>query len=81
MKKLPIVDDADVEHMINFIFGKSINNSITPEERADTAYQVALGITRMQARSPEYAEAFAQKVRARALWIKTPTGKPEEMPE
>jgi hypothetical protein len=51
LEKPPVVDDADVDRMINFMFGNSINTIITPEERADTAYQVAIGITRMQGRS------------------------------
>jgi hypothetical protein len=81
LEKPPVVDDADVDRMINFMFGNPINTIITPEERADTAYQVAIGITRMQGRSAVYSEAFAQKVRARALWIKAPTGISEEMPD
>jgi hypothetical protein len=81
LKKPPLVDDADVARMIHFMFGKSLNTALTPEERAATAYQVALGITTIQKRSKAYAEAFAQKVRAKALWITTPTGVSEEMPD
>lgn len=81
MKKPPLVDDADVDRMIDFMFGRSINTTRTPEERAEAAYQVALGISKAQQRSIAYAEAFAEKVRARALWIKAPSGKTEEMPE
>ena len=80
-KKQPIVDETDVEHMINFMFGKSINTNITSEERADAAYQVALGIAKIQNRSVAYAEALAKRVRDKALWIKAPTGRIEEMPE
>ena len=74
-KPAPVVDDADVEHLIHFMFGRSVNTTIAPEERADAAYQVALGISKVQQRTDAYAEALAQKVRARALWIKAPTGK------
>ena len=81
MKKLPVIDDADVDRMIDFMFGRSINTHITPEERADAAYQVALGITKVQGRSAAFSEAFARRVRANALWIKAPTGHHEEMPE
>ena len=81
MKKPPIVDETDVEHMINFMFGKSINTNITPEERANAAYQVALGIAEIQNESVAYAEAFAKRVRDKALWIKAATGNIEEMPE
>ena len=48
MKRPPVVDDRDVERMIDFIFGRSINTNITSEERADAAYQVALGIAKIQ---------------------------------
>ncbi len=81
MKKPPIVDETDVDRMINFMFGRSINTNITPEERAEAAYQVALAIAKIQDRSVAYAEAFAKKVRDRALWLKTPTGNIGEMPE
>ena len=81
MKKPPAIDAADVDRMINFMFGKSINTDITPEERADAAYQVALGIAKLQHQSVAYAEAFAKKVRERAMWIKAATGIIEDMPE
>ena len=80
MKQTPIVDDTDVDRMINFIFGKSVSTTIAPEERAEAAYQVALGLSRLEERSAAWAEALARKVRARALWITAPTGKVEEAP-
>ena len=81
MKKPPIVDETDVDRMVNFMFGKSVNTNLTSEERADAAYQVALGITKIQNRSVAYAEAFAKRVRDKALWIKAATGNIQEMPE
>jgi hypothetical protein len=81
MKKPSIIDETDVDRMINFMFGKSINTNITSEERADAAYQVALGIAKIQNHSVAYAEAFAERVRDKALWIKAATGNIEEMPE
>ena len=81
MKKMPVVDEADVDRMINFIFGRSINANITSEERANAAYQVALGIAKVQGRSAVFAEAFAKRVRDKALWLKAPTGHIEQMPE
>lgn len=38
MKQAPLVDDTDVDRMINFMFGKSVNTTIAPEERAEAAY-------------------------------------------
>jgi len=67
--------------MIDFIFGKSLNTAISPEERADAAYQVALEVARLQNATKAYAEALAQKVRTKALWLKGPTGGAVEMPE
>ena len=81
MSTPPNVDDADVMRMIDFMFGKSINMNISPEERAECAHQVALGIATAQGTSRAYAEAFAQKVRARALWLEKPTGGVVEFPE
>jgi hypothetical protein len=81
VKKPPLVDDADVDHMINFMFSRSINTDIAAEERAHAAYQVALGICKLQHRSAAYAEAFARKVRAKAMWITAPTGTIEAMPD
>ena len=81
MKKPPLVDEADVDRMIDFMFGQSINLQLTSEERADCAYQVALGIGKMQGRSADFAEAFAKRVRDRALWLKAPTGRMQGMPE
>src|SRR5712691_8490170 len=42
MVRRPIVDDADVTRMIDFIFGKSLNPTASPEERSQAAYQVTL---------------------------------------
>ncbi len=83
MKKPPIVDETDVDRMVNFMFGRSINTNITSEERADAAYQVALGIAKIQNQSVAYAEAFAniKRVRDKALWIKAATGNIQDMPE
>ena len=81
MKKPPTIDETDVDRMINFMFGRSINTNITSEERADAAYQVALAIAKMQNHSVDYAEALAERVRSKALWIKVAAGSIEEMPE
>jgi hypothetical protein len=81
MKNPPVVDDRDVDRMINFIFGSSINTNITAEERADAAYHVALGVAKVQGGSASFAEAFAKRVRDRALWITAPTGRAEDMPD
>jgi hypothetical protein len=77
----PEVDDADVTRMIDFIFGRSFNDSLTAEARADAAYQVARGIALLQQRTVAYAEAFAERVRMKALWLKGPTGGVVEFPE
>ena len=78
----PQVDDADVARMIDFLFGKSINTNISAEERAEAAYQVALNVAlSIQGTTESYAKALAEKVRAKALWIKSPTGGPVKMPE
>jgi hypothetical protein len=81
MKKPPEIDEADVDRMINFMFGRSINTDITQEERAEVAYQVALGISKVQGRSTAFAEAFAKRVRDRAMWLKAPTGQVQDFPE
>jgi hypothetical protein len=54
--KMPIVDEADVARMIDFIFGKSLNQAISPEERADAAYQVALGVSLLRGTAKPYAQ-------------------------
>jgi hypothetical protein len=78
----PQVDDADVTRMIDFLFGKSVNTSVSAEERAEAAYQVALVVAlRVQGTSEAYAKALAEKVRAKALWLKEPTGGTVTMPE
>lgn len=80
-KTPPHVDDADVTRMIDFMFGKSLNTAISPEERAEAAYQVALQVALLQQRTKAYSEALADKVRGRALWLKAPTGGVVEFPE
>jgi hypothetical protein len=75
------VDDADVERMINFLFGRSLNDKITAEERAEAAYQVALNWARLMNRTTRYAKELARRVRARALWLKAPTGIVVDLPE
>ena len=79
--RVPSVDDTDVARMIDFIFGKSLNTTISPEERAEAAYQVALGVASLQGATKPYAEALARKVRDRALWLKEPTGGVVKIPE
>ena len=81
MVRRPIVDDADVTRMIDFIFGKSLNATASPEERSEAAYQVALNVALSQGATKHYAEALAQKVRDRALWLKGPTGGVVKIPE
>jgi hypothetical protein len=51
MKKPPVVDEVDVNRMINFILGRSYNEKLMPEERADAAYNVALGLNLLHQRS------------------------------
>jgi hypothetical protein len=77
----PVVDDADVARMIDFMFGKGFNATISPEERADSAYRVALHVAMLQGLTKSYAEALAQRVRDRVLWLKGPTGGPVKWPE
>lgn len=43
--------------------------------------QVARGIALLQQRTAAYAEAFAERVRMKALWLKGPTGGVVEFPE
>jgi hypothetical protein len=74
-KKSPSVDSDDVDFMIDFLFGASLNEKLTPEERADTAHAFALNYSKLQGTSNAYATALADKVRAKALWIKGPTGR------
>lgn len=71
MKKMPEVDDADVDRFISR-FGTKLNPALTPEERADAFHDFVLAyvdLTEPDA-SKEWAKELARKVRSRALWLK-----------
>lgn len=70
-KRQPEVDEADVDDMIALMTPKpGTAPRLSAEERADLAFQIALGAAKLQGTTPEYANAFATRVRQRMLWIK-----------
>ena len=79
-KETPQVDEADVNNMVDFIFGRGFNSKLSAEERADAAYIATLNLALLRDSSRPYAELLAEKVRAKALWLQGPTGRIVDMP-
>jgi hypothetical protein len=74
VKTPPQVDDADVDEFVATFLTK-LNPALSAEERADTIQDFVLGYISLAQpdASKEWAQEFARRVRARALWLK-PSG-------
>ncbi len=69
--KTPVVDEADVDRIVDdFIRNNADFTVVTPDERADLAYQYALDESRLLNHSREWGKELARKVRQRMMWAK-----------
>ena len=68
----PEVDEDDVAEMVaalaRFITKRSAAGRMTPETRADIAFDVVFNLAKLQGSTPTWAKELARKVRKRILW-------------
>jgi hypothetical protein len=69
-KRLPVVDNADVNRIVQAVLQHTDFPAATPEWRGDLAYNVALCVAGQDGLSAAWSEELAKKVRQRILWAK-----------
>jgi hypothetical protein len=68
--RLSIIDDADVQRLAEFFLKAPEFAAASAETRAEIAYRLALGISKINGHSKTYSAELARKVRDRVLWGK-----------
>jgi glycerol kinase len=66
------VDDADVARIVALVVKSADFEKTTAEERADVAYNLAVGYGKTDNTTAAWAEELGRKVRQRILWAKPP---------
>lgn len=66
------VDDAEVARIVNLVVKNADFTHTTAEERADVAYDLAVGYAKTDNTTTAWAEELGRRVRQRILWAKPP---------
>jgi glycerol kinase len=66
------VDDAEVARIVALVVKNADFEKTTAEERADVAYNLAVGHAKMGNTTTAWAEELGRRVRQRILWAKPP---------